>query len=346
MHINMQKKIKYEYNSYNVFWGSDGMSKFCPVCKNTINDDTVKCDICNFSELHREFITKEDAQEWFETVVLPYRNEWEELKDTFVDGYNSKGYDRDGYDRMGYDKYGYDKEGYDVYDYDKDGYDSRGYDRQGYDKNGYDFWGFDKNGINKNGDDKYGYEKLLSNNGGISIKTDSGTYYGEVENGKPNGYGEMSYENGDVWAGKWVNGLRHGYGNMTHGVKGSTEGIWENDKGTGFMILKSKDFVYKVTWAAPDSRDVMKFINGITYIGTFCGGKIQKGRRIGKRGALYIGAFDNDLKFCGYGKNRNEYGQIYIGELDNSLANGYGICYFPDGSVLKGHWKDNEYIGE
>ena len=56
------------------------MSNFCPVCKNTIKDDTVKCNVCNFTDLHREFISKEDAQGWFDTVVLPYRKQWEELE--------------------------------------------------------------------------------------------------------------------------------------------------------------------------------------------------------------------------------------------------------------------------
>lgn len=56
------------------------MSSFCPVCKNKINDDALKCSICNFADLHREFITKEDAQEWFDNVVLPYRKQWEVSK--------------------------------------------------------------------------------------------------------------------------------------------------------------------------------------------------------------------------------------------------------------------------
>lgn len=56
------------------------MSNFCPVCKSVINDDTVKCSVCNFTDLHREFITKEDAQEWLDSVVLPYREEWNNKK--------------------------------------------------------------------------------------------------------------------------------------------------------------------------------------------------------------------------------------------------------------------------
>lgn len=320
------------------------MGNFCPVCKNTINDDTVKCDICNFSDLHREFITKEDAQEWFETVVLPYRNEWEELKDTFVDGYNSKGYDRDGYDRMGYDKDGYDKDGFDVYDYDKNGYDSKGYDRQGYDKDGYDFFGFDKNGINPDGDDKYGYEKLLSTKGGVILKTDSGTYHGEVENGKPNGYGQMSYSDGNVVTGKWIDGKRSGYSKATE-CHGLTIEILQKDGEVRVILPFIKGGVYR-GFFNEDNRGVTKFENGATYIGMFRKSKIICGRWIGKRGALYVGEFGEKAVFSGNGKLRNEDGSIYIGEFENSLANGYGKLYYPDGTVIEGHWKDNEYIGE
>ena len=56
------------------------MSDFCPVCKNTINENDTKCSICNFTDLHKEFITKEDAEVWFNTIILPYRNKWEEAK--------------------------------------------------------------------------------------------------------------------------------------------------------------------------------------------------------------------------------------------------------------------------
>lgn len=61
------------------------MSNFCPVCKSAINDDAVKCIVCSFTDLHREFITKEDAQEWLDSVVLPYRNQWELDKQNYKD---------------------------------------------------------------------------------------------------------------------------------------------------------------------------------------------------------------------------------------------------------------------
>ena len=56
------------------------MSSFCPVCKNSITQKAKKCKVCDFSDLHKEFITKEDAQDWFDTVVLPYRNKWEKQR--------------------------------------------------------------------------------------------------------------------------------------------------------------------------------------------------------------------------------------------------------------------------
>ena len=67
------------------------MSSFCPVCKNTINDDTVKCSVCNFTDLHREFISKEDAQEWLDTIVLPYREKWTMQKSIAIIGIGGAG---------------------------------------------------------------------------------------------------------------------------------------------------------------------------------------------------------------------------------------------------------------
>ena len=43
-----------------------------------------------------------------------------------------------------------------------------------------------------------------------------GTYEGEVKSGFRNGYGKMTYKNGDVYEGEWLYGMRHGKGKMTY----------------------------------------------------------------------------------------------------------------------------------
>ena len=48
----------------------------CPVCKNTIINNVPLCQHCGFTDLHREFINRQDVQDWEENVVYPYRDKW------------------------------------------------------------------------------------------------------------------------------------------------------------------------------------------------------------------------------------------------------------------------------
>jgi len=57
------------------------MNKICAVCKEGKNP--TKCEICGFSDngvISREFVNVEDANYWLETVVKPYRIQWEASK--------------------------------------------------------------------------------------------------------------------------------------------------------------------------------------------------------------------------------------------------------------------------
>lgn len=61
----------------------------CPICKNENNDEAVVCKICGFSELNVEFLNKEDAERWEETVLQQCRNIYQTLskKVNQFDGY-------------------------------------------------------------------------------------------------------------------------------------------------------------------------------------------------------------------------------------------------------------------
>ena len=135
------------------------MTEKCPVCKNNIKSNDTVCSVCGFTDLHREFITKEDGELWVKQIVEPYKKKYRETKTN--NQYNDQEYDSMGYNRAGYDKYGYNRQGYD-----KNGYNRRGYNYKGYDKNGYDFNGFNMLGVHRNGSkfdtdgyDKNGYDK-------------------------------------------------------------------------------------------------------------------------------------------------------------------------------------------
>ncbi len=48
----------------------------CPVCKTECGGHT-SCSECGFSEVGRVFLNQEDARQWFDSVVFPFRNEYE-----------------------------------------------------------------------------------------------------------------------------------------------------------------------------------------------------------------------------------------------------------------------------
>lgn len=48
----------------------------CPVCKKAIFSHETICQHCGFTYLHREFINRQDAQDWELCVLVPYREKW------------------------------------------------------------------------------------------------------------------------------------------------------------------------------------------------------------------------------------------------------------------------------
>jgi len=48
----------------------------CPVCKIELNNNA-KCDNCGFEDLRTDFLSQEDANDWLENVVIPYRATFE-----------------------------------------------------------------------------------------------------------------------------------------------------------------------------------------------------------------------------------------------------------------------------
>ena len=182
------------------------MVEKCPVCKNNIKINDRACSVCGFTDLHREFITKEDGELWIKNVVEPYKKKYEESL--------SKGqYNAEGYDRMGYDRNGYDKEGYDRSGYNKEGFykltglNREGYDKDGYDKNGYNKSGYDRDGFSKLGYNKDGYDRFGFNQYGID----------------KDGYNKKGYKNGYNRDGFDAEGYDHtGYNRLGYNKDGYT----------------------------------------------------------------------------------------------------------------------------
>ncbi len=74
-----------------------------------------------------------------------------------------------------------------------------------------------------------------------TINDANGIYYGEVTNGKPNGVGIFSYNDGKICEGQWENGVLHGTAATKYPDGNRYLGTWEKGK-------KPE----RVTWTFPD----------------------------------------------------------------------------------------------
>lgn len=52
------------------------MNNLCPVCNTSIDNSMIYCPNCGFGEIHREFDNQQEAETWYNSVVLQYRKNW------------------------------------------------------------------------------------------------------------------------------------------------------------------------------------------------------------------------------------------------------------------------------
>lgn len=48
----------------------------CPICETQYNESDHRCRICQFSDLGKIFPTEEDAKHFYDTIIIPYREQW------------------------------------------------------------------------------------------------------------------------------------------------------------------------------------------------------------------------------------------------------------------------------
>jgi hypothetical protein len=145
---------------------------------------------------------------------------------------------------------------------------------------------------------------------------DGRIYDGEIQDGKANGRGIMTWSDDDydyVYVGEWNDDKKNGSGKMTSWPKGTEhndewvedmmiyDGMWVNDKRTGKG---------KYTWPSGD---------------------------------FYEGEWNNDNAH-GYGIMKSSNGNIYNGQWRDGKKNGKGKMKYPNGHVYEGEWNDNKKI--
>ncbi len=192
-------------------------------------------------------------------------------------------------------------------------------------------------------------------------------YKGEITNGKPNGFGILSYPyNENSVVGEWKNGKEW---NTKHTKKdGTILGKFENGESVvsiGVLYRgwrNAKVGFYKEKWEgveSEDNEDFGKYEGEINngepngqgtytwsdgkYIGEWKEGKWNgKGTETFPDGKKYVGEFKDGSKH-GQGTETSPDGRKYEGEWENGLPNGQGIETSPKGGKYVGEFKYGKY---
>jgi len=134
---------------------------------------------------------------------------------------------------------------------------------------------------------------------GFGDKDTNPKYKGDVENGKPNGFGFLIFTNGDKYVGEWKNGKKQGQGTFTYG-----KGKWEGEKYEGEFKDGYRHGQGTYTWSdgrkyEGEFEDGIKHgqgtwtsINGDKYVGEWRENKSWNGKEYDKKGNI-IGKYVN-----------------------------------------------------
>jgi len=167
-------------------------------------------------------------------------------------------------------------------------------------------------------------------------------YKGEISNGKPNGFGVLTYPYGEKSVvGVWKNG-KEWYTKLTK-KDGTLLGKFENGEwivSLGVLYLgkrNGKVGYYTEKWEGVESEDNRDFSK---YEGEIKNGKPNgQGESTFPDGRKYVGELKDGYKH-GQGSYTWFNGDKYVGEFKNGLLNGKGTYTNPDGSKYVGEFKD------
>ena len=150
-------------------------------------------------------------------------------------------------------------------------------------------------------------------------------YKGEITNGKPNGFGILTYPYGEKSVvGVWKNG-KEWYTKLT--------------KKDGTLIGKFEDGEWILKW-------------GVLYFG-FRNGKVgyytEKWEGFESEDNRDFSKYEGEIKIGfpnGQGILTFPDGEKYVGEYKDGKRHGQGTYTFPDGKKYVGGWKDSKYHGQ
>ena len=208
-------------------------------------------------------------------------------------------------------------------------------------------------------------------------------YEGNVVDSSPNGYGKLTYVNGDIYEGHFVDDRRDGYGEMTfnlteeellsdqHGFS-KVSGIWKENGLTGIGMLYDKTgnlYYFGEVKNGQRHGQGTTFIGGLTYTGVHADDSVTGMGKISYEDGSYYNGYVVDALYNGPGElfyqstgetyignfiNNNLEGEgeyfsqefSYSGKFKNGLFHGIGKIKLTDGDSYFAEYSEGKYMGE
>jgi hypothetical protein len=194
-----------------------------------------------------------------------------------------------------------------------------------------------------NNNNKYEGKGILKN-----LKTGI-RYEGEFYDGKRQGHGKQTWQDGKIYEGGWMNDKRYGKGIMKLPNDDKYEGDWINDERNGFgKFLWADGQIYEGQWKddLKHGTGKIKFTDGSTYEGDWINGN-RTGKAIKQfsGGDEYEGDFVYGLRH-GKGKYKWSNGCIYEGDFVDDKFTGKGKYIWADGGIYEGDFVDGNLTGK
>ncbi|CAG9330892.1 unnamed protein product [Blepharisma stoltei] len=178
---------------------------------------------------------------------------------------------------------------------------------------------------------------------------DGSVYTGEwTLDGRIEGKGVQTWQDGARYSGEFLNGEKHGYGNKTTSNGQSYYGFWKHNNRSGHGTYRwPSGSTYTGNFKHGDNHGWGKYTwhNGKIYEGEYKNDeKDGFGAMIFPDGRRYVGEWKHNMHH-GKGVLTNSDGSEYQGEFVDDMKQGYGVMRFPDNSKQIGYWESDKLHG-
>ena len=180
-------------------------------------------------------------------------------------------------------------------------------------------------------------------------------YVGEFKDEKRHSQGIMTYTNGDKYVGEWMDDKQNGKGTLTTANGSKYVGEFKDDKknGQGAYTARNGDkYVGEFKDDKKNGQGTLTYRKGDKYVGEFKDGNMHgQGTWSAVRGCWSRNKYHEGAElgvWTIYVEEALEHlsGDKYVGEFKDNKRNGQGTYTCDDGTVYKGIWENDHFIGD